>query len=83
MVYTDLDEDGILNKFETVEGTDVDDYDTDGDEVPNYLDTDDDGDGYTTKREIENPETDEPFPFEEIPTCPGGTLKRHLDPACH
>ena len=83
VVYTDLDEDGILNKFETVDGTDVDDYDTDGDEIPNYLDTDDDGDGYTTRREIENPETEEPYPFEEIPTCTGGTLKRHLDPACH
>ena len=81
--YTDLDEDGILNKFETENGIDIADYDTDEDELPNFLDSDDDGDGYTTKREIENPETEEPYPFEEIPTCPGGSLKKHLDPNCH
>jgi hypothetical protein len=56
--------------------------------VPNYLDTDDDGDGYTTKREREIETTPEGEPaeyydFEDIPTCPGGSLKRHLDPACH
>lgn len=81
--YTDLDEDGILNKDETIEGVDIADYDTDGDELPNFLDSDDDGDGYTTKREIKNPDTGEPYPFDEIPTCSAGTLKRHLDPNCH
>jgi FKBP-type peptidyl-prolyl cis-trans isomerase FkpA len=79
--YTDLDADGILNKDETVAGTDIKDYDTDGDETPNYLDTDDDGDGYTTLREITDPETDEVY--EVIPACSGGTVLKHLDPACH
>ena len=86
--YADLDQDGILNKDETADGIEISDYDTDGDEVPNYLDTDDDGDGYTTKREREIETTPEGEPmeyyeFEDIPTCAGGSLKRHLDPACH
>ncbi len=83
--YTDIDSDGILNKDETVPGTDLNDYDTDGDETPNYLDTDDDGDGYFTIDEITIPDSDPEayYEFDAIPVCPGGTLKRHLDPACH
>ncbi|MEL1244045.1 FKBP-type peptidylprolyl isomerase [Flavobacterium sp. DGU11] len=80
--YTDVDGDGILNKFETADGIDLNDYDTDGDDLPNYLDTDDDGDGHFTKNEIEDPETGDSYDFDEIPTCTGGTLKKHLDPAC-
>lgn len=57
--------------------------DTDGDGRLDYIDSDDDGDGITTKFEIKNPITNLPYPFEEIPTCPGGTLKKHLDPNCN
>ncbi|MCW4468336.1 FKBP-type peptidylprolyl isomerase [Flavobacterium sp. MFBS3-15] len=83
--YTDLDNDGILNKDETEPGIDLNDYDTDGDETPNYLDIDDDGDGYLTIDEIKIPGSDpaEYYEFDAIPTCTGGTVKRHLDPTCH
>jgi len=83
--YTDADGDGILNKDETVPGVDIADYDTDGDGTPNYLDTDDDGDGYLTKdeRRIPNTSPAQYYEFDAIPTCEGGTLKKHLDPACH
>jgi len=81
--YTDLDSDGILNKDETVPGVDIKDYDTDGDDIANYLDADDDGDNYPTLYEIRMPGTTTPYPFEDIPLCSGGTLKRHLDPNCH
>lgn len=81
--FVDSDGDGILNRYETEEGIDIKDYDTDGDETPNYLDTDDDGDGHSTYTEITNPLTDEPYDFEDIPTCEGGTIKKHLDPNCN
>lgn len=53
-------------------------------EVPDFLDVDDDGDYFTTKSEIKNNQTGNPFPFDEIPTC-GGTgngKKKYLDPSC-
>jgi hypothetical protein len=62
-------------------GTNPDD--TDGDGRMDYTDSDDDGDGITTKFEIKNPLTNLPYPFEEIPTCPSGTLKKYLDPNCN
>jgi hypothetical protein len=82
VTYADSDGDGILNKDETIEGVDIADYDTDSDDIPNYLDTDDDGDGYTTRQEIEDPLTGEAYDFEDIPPCEGGTVKKYLDPAC-
>ena len=54
-------------------------------EVPDFLDVDDDGDYFTTKSEIKNPITGIAYPFADIPTC-GGTgngKKKHLDPSCH
>lgn len=78
----DSDYDGILNKYETEDGIDIWDYDTDGDDIPNYLDTDDDGDGFTTRQEIMNPATGEAYDFDEIPTCDSG-VKKHLDASCH
>ncbi len=54
-------------------------------EVPDFLDVDDDGDFFTTKSEIKNPITSDAYPFADIPTC-GGTgngKKKHLDPSCH
>ncbi|MNK17042.1 Peptidyl-prolyl cis-trans isomerase Mip precursor [compost metagenome] len=52
VTYTDIDADGILNKDETVPGTKIQDYDSDGDGTPNYLDVDDDNDGRLTKDEL-------------------------------
>lgn len=79
--YVDHDGDGILSKDETIPGIDPLDYDTDGDGDPNFVDTDDDGDAYLTKFEIKDPLTGQPY--DVIPTCTGGTLPKHLDPACH
>jgi FKBP-type peptidyl-prolyl cis-trans isomerase FkpA len=95
--YTDLDGDGILNKDETVAGTDIKNYDTDADGTPNYLDVDDDGDGFPTRYEIRkyvgdratvkdplvplSPE--ELYKVGEIPTCDGSTTPIHLDAACN
>lgn len=80
--YTDLDSDGVLNINETENGIDVRDYDTDGDGIPNYIDGDDDNDGYSTKLEITVPQTSQVYDFEDIPTCEGGTVKKHLDASC-
>ena len=79
----DTDLDGIMNRFETVEGTDIANYDTDGDGIPNYADTDDDGDGFLTKDEINGATITTQDLFDALETCPGGTLKIHLDPACN
>ncbi|GIZ09433.1 FKBP-type peptidyl-prolyl cis-trans isomerase [Flavobacterium sp. UMI-01] len=51
----DLNGDGYMNDYRntvTYPSTIVNLDDTDGDGIPNYLDIDDDGDGYTTKLEI-------------------------------
>lgn len=96
--YTDFDADGVLNKYETEQGIDVElitdkkaieegmldikYHDTDNDGFPNYLDSDDDGDGYKTLTEITDPDTDEIY--EIIPGCSkASTLPLHLDSACH
>lgn len=59
--------------------------DTDGDGKPDFLDTDDDGDGYLTSYEIKNLVDDSVYPYDLIPTCggSGNGKKRHLDPTCH
>lgn len=86
----DHDNDGILDKYEDVNGNgNLWDDDTDNDGKPDFLDLDDDGDGYTTKEEItytvqENGETvKELYSFEEIPNCENGSVKKHLDKNCH
>lgn len=56
--YTDDDYDWIDSKdeaYDIVTGTYNFSKDTDGDGRPDYLDQDDDGDGYTTKDEIRKP----------------------------
>jgi FKBP-type peptidyl-prolyl cis-trans isomerase FkpA len=54
--YRDHDRDGILSKDEVEPGADFlfdpQDYDSDGDDVPNYFDVDDDNDRVLTKNEI-------------------------------
>lgn len=56
--------------------------DTDKDGIPNFLDTDDDGDGISTKTEITGA-NGVLIPFADIPSCDGNTtdptrVKRHL-----
>jgi hypothetical protein len=78
----DLDGDGYMwTKSELPDGA-VNPDDTDGDGVPDFLDIDDDGDGYTTKLEITNPATGVAYPFADIPTCTSGK-KNYLDATCH
>ncbi|MGV3460924.1 MAG: FKBP-type peptidyl-prolyl cis-trans isomerase [Flavobacterium sp.] len=89
----DMDGDGLLNKYE-LNGTDPDpvNFDSDGDGIPNYLDTDDDNDGTPTLVEVTDPATDEVYAIDpatnlpRIPSCdpanPTVGIKRHLDPAC-
>lgn len=86
----DHDNDGILSKYEDVNGNgDLWDDDTDGDGKPNFLDVDDDADGKTTREEITYETTDNQgnivkkiYSFDEIPNCPGGNVKKHLDKSC-
>lgn len=80
--YVDNDNDGILTKDETEPGIALEDYDTDGDGIPDYLDPDDDGDGVFTRIEITK-EDGTLYSFDEIPVCPSGNgKKKHLDPSC-
>lgn len=86
----DHDKDGILDKYEDLNNNgNLWDDDTDNDGKPNFLDIDDDGDGYTTREEItylveENGETIKKlYLFEEIPNCANGSIKKHLDKTCH
>lgn len=85
--YVDNDRDRILSKDELWLIEDEELLDTDGDGIPNYADVDDDGDGVLTKTEIISsaagvtPVTY--YSFDNIPTCSGGTIKKHLDPTCH
>ena len=78
---------GVSNIDNTEDGTSI--LQSDGtyklEIVPDFLDTDDDGDHYTTASEIKNPLTGDAYPFADIPTC-GGTgngKKNYLDPSCH
>lgn len=86
----DHDNDGIVDKYEDLNNNgDLWDDDTDADGKPNFLDLDDDGDGYTTREEItytveENGETVKKlYTYDQIPTCSGGTVKKHIDKNCH
>lgn len=87
--YVDDDKDGVLTKDEVnpspAPGEDpIEDYDSDGDGTPNYLDIDDDNDGVLTVVEIKiNGEL--PASYDAILDCNGTTtgLKKHLDPSCH
>jgi len=85
MQDTDLDGDTILNKDEIGGATDILYNDTDGDGIPNYLDPDDDGDGYTTKTELRIPNSSPvahyPYNATQI-ICTSGT-PNYLDATCH
>lgn len=92
---SDIDNDGIPSYLEDING---DGYvrrlaagvanpdDSDGDGIPDFLDVDDDGDGFTTRSEITI--NGVLTPFESIPDCSGNIptdpkKKKHLDPSCH
>ena len=87
----DLDGDGYMYSFTnttlypTKPTTNPDD--TDGDEVPDCFDVDDDGDNYTTKLERSYKDANgvtKYYEFVDIPFCTGGNgKKRHLDPKCY
>lgn len=86
----DHDGDGILTKHEDLNGNgDPFDDDTDGDGRPDFLDVDDDADGTLTRTEVSYTTTDSEgnevtllYDFDDIPTCAGGTVKKHLDASC-
>ncbi|MBP9792892.1 MAG: FKBP-type peptidylprolyl isomerase [Flavobacterium sp.] len=89
VVRIDHDADGIFSYLEDGNG---DGYlrldepldDTDGDGTVDFLDIDDDGDGFLTIAERKIGTSNEYYEFDAIPTCPGGNgKKRHLDPSCH
>ncbi|CAM2915949.1 FKBP-type peptidylprolyl isomerase [Flavobacterium frigoris] len=61
--------------------------DSDGDGIPNFLDVDDDADGYGTRSEITKADGTL-MAFDAIPSCNGDTsdparIKKHLDKSCH
>jgi FKBP-type peptidyl-prolyl cis-trans isomerase FkpA len=60
--------------------------DTDGDGTPDFLDFDDDGDGYATRGEVKDA-NGKYYEFDKIPDCSGDQVnplrtKRHLDKNC-
>jgi len=79
----DLDGDRYMNRFLT--GV-LNPDDTDKDEIPDFLDFDDDGDDYATRGEIKDKDG-KYYAFDLIPDCDGDQtkpdrLKRHLDKKC-
>jgi hypothetical protein len=83
----DKDGDGYMwDKYELQVGVTTNPDDTDGDGIPDFLDRDDDGDGYATQGEVKDV-NGKIYPFESIPDCSGNIptdvkKKRHLDPTC-
>ncbi|MFC4740552.1 FKBP-type peptidyl-prolyl cis-trans isomerase [Flavobacterium ponti] len=85
--HIDHDSDRVLSVYEYYDPSKTDGslLDTDGDGVPDYLDVDDDNDGVITKEEVKYFDTNgdkQYYDFANIPTCSGGSLKKHLDPSC-
>ncbi|HTG67581.1 MAG TPA: hypothetical protein VL859_14515 [Flavobacterium sp.] len=74
----DLNGDGYLRTVATT-NTPLEDSDADG--VPDFLDIDDDGDGFTTKIELKKPDGSY-HTFETVPSCSGQTTKRYLNANC-
>jgi len=82
--YRDHDRDGVSSNNELDPnkvykyGPNPFSYDTDADNIPNFLDVDDDGDAYSTRLEIEVNGVIT-FPY---PTCTSG-IPMYLDKTCH
>lgn len=78
---------GVANPDNTDDGFLIPQPDgsTKPEEIPDFLDEDDDGDFIKTSVEIINPLTGIAYPFAEIPTCgaTGNGKKKYLDPTCH
>jgi hypothetical protein len=75
---TEDDNDGIPAEFEDINGNgDLEDDDTDGDGIPNYLDEDDDGDNVFTK--TENPDYTETDGISNAQDTDGDTIPDYLD----
>jgi hypothetical protein len=87
----DLDSDGYMydyrNTINYPTTPAVNKDDTDGDSIPDFLDTDDDGDKYTTlleRKYIDSNGATQYYDFASIPLCTGGNgKKRYLDATCH
>ncbi|OOG75162.1 FKBP-type peptidyl-prolyl cis-trans isomerase [Flavobacterium sp. A45] len=83
----DRDGDGYMwTKGELQTGATSNPDDTDGDEIPDFLDRDDDGDDYATQGEVKDA-FGKIYPFDLIPDCSGNQtnpdrIKRHLDKNC-
>jgi FKBP-type peptidyl-prolyl cis-trans isomerase len=87
----DLNGDGYMydfrnkNNYPTTPAKNEDDTDEDG--APDFIDQDDDGDGFSTKLErkyIDVNGVTQYYDFASIPLCSGGNgKKRHLDTKCH
>jgi hypothetical protein len=78
----DLDGDGYMWTASELPAGAINPDDTDGDGIPDFLDVDDDGDGYGTRKEITAADGTI-IPFASIPSCDGNTtdparIKRHL-----
>lgn len=92
--YNDHDRDKILSKDEDYNPTgNIDiglfNQDSDNDGIPDFLDTDDDGDGVITRNELKIPGTIPQlyYQFNDIPDCNGNQTdplrtKKHLNPLC-
>lgn len=92
--YNDHDRDKILSKDEDYNpsgDTDIGlfNQDSDGDGIPDFLDTDDDNDGVLTRNELKIPGTtpQQYYQFNDIPSCSGDQVdpnrtKKHLNPIC-
>ena len=77
-LLTEDDNDGIPADFEDINGNgDLEDDDTDGDGIPNYLDDDDDGDNVRTI--TENPEYSESQGLANAQDTDGDTIPDYLD----
>lgn len=87
----DHDNDRVESQYEDLNGdNNYFNDDTDGDKLPDFVDTDDDGDGFLTKFEIRyepdpilQPGVYDYYDFSSIPFCSGGSIKKHLDPNCN
>lgn len=87
LYYRDQDKDGIKSNDERYGANfDIWKQDSDDDNIPDFLDIDDDGDAILTKIEIKDADGNY-FDFESIPDCNGDTttptrIKKHIDPSC-
>jgi hypothetical protein len=85
--FRDHDKDGVLSKYEYGADFNAEANDTDGDDIPDYIDVDDDGDGFMTKFEIKKPVpllvgqgTSLYYPFNPIADDPSTPLVDESEP---